>query len=185
MILRVAGGTVVLLATLLPGCPERGFHDVQRWRIEDERLERSRARWESAGPADYAYEFERGCFCDPASTARVELQIVDGGLESGRYVESFRSGTGQEVAAGTALPEEELARFGTIDDVFGELDEILSAGPGRFEASYDPAYGFPSAVLVHFCSPEPCPDDGLTLELTDFVATGPFAATIARHLNRE
>lgn len=185
MILRVAGGTVALLATLLPGCPERGFHDVQRRRVEDERLERSRARWEFGKPANYVYEFERGCFCDPATTARVALQIVDGRLESGGYVESFHSGTGQEVAAGTSLSEEELAQFGTIDDVFGELEEILSAGPGRFEVSYDPAYGFPSAVLIHFCSPKPCPDDGLTLELTDFVVTDPFAATIARHLNRE
>jgi len=186
MTARAAGSMVALLATLLPGCPERGFHEVQRQRLEIERLERNRARWESTGPVDYEYEFERSCFCDPASTAPVRLQVVDGRLESGIYLEPFQSGFGEEIAAGTPVPPEALRHFGSIDGVFEDLEEILGDGPHLFEATYDGTFGFPSHVRILSCPPGRCTDDGLTYQLAALASQGAIASfAIARHTNRE
>ena len=186
MTARAAGSMVALLATLLPGCPERGFHEVQRQRLEVERLERNRDRWVSAGLVDYEYEFERSCFCDPASTARVRLQVVDGHLESGVYLESFHSWSGGEIPAGTLVPQDALGHFGSIDDVFEDLEATLGGVPHLFDATYDETFGFPARVHILSCRPGHCTDDGLIYQLDALAFQGASASRIiGRHTNRE
>lgn len=184
---------VALLATLLPGCPDQSFHEsqaqrleIQRLELEIERLERNRSRWESTGPGDYQYEFERSCFCDPVSTALVRLRVLGGIVESGVYLESFHSGSGVLIPAGAPVSPDALQHFGSIDDVFEDLHEILEGAPHRFDISYDEEFGFPTRVHILTCPPGRCTDDGLILHLDALVPAGAsVSSAIGRHTNRE
>ena len=88
----------------------------------DAQLEAAQARWESVGPTTYTLRLTRR-----------------GGLGTGDTWIWVREGVVDRVTDASGLPEAVFPGW-TIDDAFAVLQ---SWGAERFEAEFDPSYGFP------------------------------------------
>lgn len=119
-------------------------------------LRAGRALWEREGLADYAYTIRRTCFCGPAVSGPVRVEV-----RGGRTVSVSTLG-GQSVAPGA------FDRLDTVEELFEAVEDAIRAEPYQLASAYDPARGHPVALAVDYDRYAVDEENGF--QVTDFVA---------------
>ena len=119
-------------------------------------LRAGRALWEREGPADYGYTIRRTCFCGPAASGPVRVEV-----RGGRTVSVSTLG-GQSVARG------DFDRLDTVEELFEAVEDAIEADPYQLTSAYDPARGHPVALAVDYDRYTVDEENGF--QVTDFVA---------------
>jgi hypothetical protein len=88
-------------------------------------------RWASWRLRNYDYTLSIGCFCPPPRSVRFEV----------------RDGVSRAPDA-DAFTRERFSNVERVDLVFARIRELLDRPPARFEATYDPTYGYPTLYVV-------------------------------------
>jgi hypothetical protein len=121
---------------------------------EQDELGKARARWEAHGVQFYGFTFQRGCFCPPAITRPVRIEVWDGVV-----VSAVDPDTGDPLDP----PQE---GFPTIDDLFDEIQEAIDREADEIQASYDEDFGYPVNVFVDWITN--AIDDEMSFQVTDY-----------------
>jgi len=99
-------------------------------------LATARDLWDSRLVETYEIDFQRSsCECLPESTTPVRIRVNTDVVESG-----------VELPDSAPLPAEQLDFYLTVDQLFDRIEAAIEGDPYRFEAEYDPDFGFPLAV---------------------------------------
>lgn len=137
--LSVPGRRVVLGAMLTSlvglasaGCGLTGPSDLLD--RERERLEQARAQWRSQGIVDYAFTFQRSCFCAPDAREPVVVSVRRGAIVSV-----------ERVADGQPVDPE---FYYTIEGLFTLLEDSIDQGAASLSATYDSALGYPASAFI-------------------------------------
>lgn len=122
-------------ALLLPGCD--GGPSGPGDPLQD--LEEARRLWADRGLQAYAFTYELACFCGGPGQPLARVTVTDGRV------------TGALVPAeDRRVPEEELAGYPTIPDLFDDVEAWLDRDPVSARTLFDPAFGHPVDVFVDF-----------------------------------
>lgn len=100
---------------------------------EVEALSQARARWDATAISDYSFRYEQFCFC--LVRGPIDILVVSDSIAAATVVET-----------GESVPHP--SSYATIDGLFDRLQSALDEDPVQFDASYDPAFGFPTAASV-------------------------------------
>ena len=123
---------------------------------EVELLRASRERWDREGLTRYRYTLELHAMIVGGSPIAVEVR--DDAPVSVRYVDGAAAG-----------PEASfIARFDTVEELFGVIEEQLEQGADRIAAAYDPALGYP--VSAEIDPEENAIDDEFSFQVSGFEA---------------
>jgi hypothetical protein len=121
--------------------------------LDENRFERAKARWESAGPSNYRVEMRIVCFCDPVMANWNLVTVVEGAVAEVRDVES-----------GDLVPAGSWESWPTVDGLFRRMaDATPSEVYARIEAEYDAQLGYPREV--QFIEREGVADAGVSYQL--------------------
>lgn len=141
-------------ALLLAGCdgapagPENTLRD----------LVEARQLWADGGLQTYTFTYELNCFCAGPGQPPARVTVTDGRV------------TGASVPAeDRRVPEEELAGYPTIPDLFDDVEAWLDRDPASARTLYDPSFGHPVDVFVDFR--EDAIDEELGFLVRDLVPT--------------
>ena len=121
-------------------------------------LDEGLARWRAAGIHDYEYSYQRVCECHPDIPADTIVTVRDGTVVAVRYAR-------EDYAADVELAADRVRWFRTIDDLFG-LVESAESQNAVLRVTYDPRYGFPTAIYVDYLAD--VVGDELDLRVTRF-----------------
>lgn len=122
-------------ALLLTGCEggPSGPGDFLRDLEEAQRL------WADLGLQDYVFTYELACFCAGPGQSPARVTVTDGRV------------TGVLVPAeDRQVPEDELAEYPTIPDLFDDVEAWLDRDPASARTLFDPTFGHPVDVFVDF-----------------------------------
>jgi hypothetical protein len=122
------------LCALLAGC---GLFTKSELDEERARLEDARATWRARGPAGYTYVFRRICFCAPAATNPVVIQVRQRSVVSVRYEDT-----------GAAVDPSLLPLYPTVEGLFEIVEEAIDQEAEVVEATYDPTLGYPTSITL-------------------------------------
>jgi hypothetical protein len=100
------------------------------------RLSQARARWALQGFDSYEITQRRNCFCMLGGRP-VRLVVLRDSLVGGTNLEDS-----------TALTEEQLSWYCTIDQLFDFIGTFDPAAVARYEAEFDSTHGFPAHFYV-------------------------------------
>ncbi len=117
--------------------------------------ETPQALWESQAVESYRYTIQVGCFCPPELRDPVNVEVLNGEVESVTYV-----------ADGTAVNMAFFESYSTIDKVFTILNDAEAQDPARFDVTYDETYGVPLSVNIDIS--EMMADEEIYLTISDF-----------------
>jgi hypothetical protein len=101
-----------------------------------DRLRKRRQQWDALAIRDYDFDYQRSCFCDPASIVPVRIEVRDD-----LVFRVLHRTTGEDL---TAL---HYAGWPTIDSLFVRT-ERNARGDYNLEIDYDPRFYFPSRVVA-------------------------------------
>eukprot|EP00735_Rhodelphis_limneticus_P013883 TRINITY_DN7845_c0_g1::TRINITY_DN7845_c0_g1_i1::g.23723::m.23723 TRINITY_DN7845_c0_g1::TRINITY_DN7845_c0_g1_i1::g.23723 ORF type:complete len:1206 (-),score=348.29,DUF4448/PF14610.1/1.1e+03,DUF4448/PF14610.1/0.0033,IL12/PF03039.9/0.12,DUF3377/PF11857.3/0.15 TRINITY_DN7845_c0_g1_i1:253-3552(-) len=99
-------------------------------------LSSQRQSWQDMNLSNYTFSFKKSCFCLPSYTSQKTYVV-----ENGRVV------SGGEHPTRRPLTEEELSQAQTIDEIFTEMESVVSGFPDRFSLS-DSSSVFPMDMDV-------------------------------------
>jgi len=133
---------------------------------EQDELGKARARWEAHGSQFYSFTFQRGCFCPPAITRPVRIEVWDGVV-----VSAVDPDTGDPLDP----PQE---GFPTIDDLFDEIQESIDREADEIQATYDEDLGYPVNVFVDWIIN--AIDDEMSFHVTDYTEALTAQASLPR-----
>ena len=99
-------------------------------------LARNRQRWASAGVHDYAFDFQRTCFCPSEATQQVHIVVREDVI-----VSVVRTSDGQPANGSyTVWPR--------IDELFLDVQRRLEEHVERLDVTYDETLGYPRSILA-------------------------------------
>lgn len=101
------------------------------------RLTKNRRKWESKSVKNYEYEFQRICFCLPASTRRVKITVREGVAENIRRADS-----------GDAVDKAQYELYYTVDQLFDYIQAAIDKKAHLVKVSYDHELGYPTLVEI-------------------------------------
>ena len=120
----------------------------------------ARARWESAGFERYEYDYRLSCFCPPQVLETARIRVEEGQVTDVYLLDSD-----------APADPDTWDLYSTVDELFDRLAEALSQGPVRFEATYDPALGYPTSAAVDIS--EQIADEEYSFTASHLTAVGP------------
>lgn len=131
----IRAAAVFAIAGSLSACDATGpdLHDQLR-----SQLRAQQAVWNENGAASYSVQIERRCIC-AGGPYDVELEVVDGEIESGVHMES-----------GAALTSAELAEQVTLPELFDVLEDALDRLAPVVSVSYNSTVGFIQHLRIDF-----------------------------------
>jgi hypothetical protein len=129
---RLAG--LALLCALAAGC---GLFTKSELDEERARMEENRDLWRARGPASYTYVFRRICFCAPAATNPVIIQVRQRSVLSVRYEDT-----------GAAVDPSLLSLYPTVEGLFEIIENAIDQEAEVVQASYDPTLGYPTSITL-------------------------------------
>lgn len=103
------------------------------------RLSKNRRKWESKATKNYQYEFQRICFCLPASTRRVKITVREGVAENIRRADS-----------GDAVDKAQYELYYTVDQLFDYIQAAIDKKAHLVRVTYDPEWGYPTLVEIDY-----------------------------------
>ena len=101
----------------------------------------NREKWHQRGPADYAFEFHRSCFCLDTATFPVRITVRQGAVTEVVWI-----------PGGEPIDAANVARFFnmTLDSLFGVVERAIAVGADRLSVDYDREYGYPTRVTIDY-----------------------------------
>jgi hypothetical protein len=120
--------TLAVAATLLAGCSELT--------MSGDPLEAHLAQWRSQNLDDYRFDFQRTCFCTPASVQPVTIEVRDG-----KVARVFSRPSGQDVPS-TGM----VSAWPTVDDLFTQVGQASAARVAPLVVRWDEQRGYPTYV---------------------------------------
>lgn len=113
-----------------------------------------RAVWEARNIDSYSYLLRVNAFSAEGAAGAVQVVVTDGVPKV-------------TAPAGVPLPEgATFARYDTIPELFGLVEQAEAAGAETIRAEYDPAYGFPADVFIDL--DKQLADEEFGFVITDF-----------------
>ncbi|HEX5732795.1 MAG TPA: DUF6174 domain-containing protein [Blastocatellia bacterium] len=95
------------------------------------------SKWESKATKNYQYEFQRICFCLPASTRRVKITVREGVAENIQRADS-----------GDAVDRAQYELYFTVDQLFDYIQAAIDKKAHLVKVTYDPELGYPTLVEI-------------------------------------
>lgn len=123
----VAAACLFAISTPILALPE----DAQN------RLTKNRRKWDSKSAGSYQYEFQRICFCMPASTRRVKITVREGAVENVRLADS-----------GDAVDRAQYELYYTVDQLFDYIQAAINKKAHLVKVTYDSEWGYPTLVEI-------------------------------------
>lgn len=120
--------------TPMPGTAEPGAHDDAQAALDE-----ARARWAANGGDDYDMRFNWLCFCVDTYVAEVDLEVRDGAVVSGSYVED-----GSELGSGA------LAEYVSVEGLFALLQDAIDRNAASIDVQYDADLGYPTEANIDY-----------------------------------
>lgn len=150
--------TITFLA-LLPGIA--GCSLLTPEPTMQQELDRSRTRWQTAGPEAYAFTTTFDCFCPPELLEPVRVEVADGQIIAVHDVK-----TGEAVAESSLLD-----LYTDVEGLFDRVQREIDRPAEQLEVEYDGACGFPRTIDVDAHLRDR--DGGVRLDVRDFEASPP------------
>lgn len=123
---------LVALVTLAAAC---GPLAPDLWEDRQERLERSRERWQDARITAYRFTSVTSCECIPGFVGPVEIEVVDGRITALTPVQET-----------VTVPEEHWPAFPTIEELFDRIEDAIARRAHQLDVDYDPLLGHPTQI---------------------------------------
>lgn len=142
------------LAAALAGCSGDDYKDFQKL------LDRNIAQWESQELDEYAFSYERSCFCTPLRQSSL--------VEDGEVIRSYDN------LDKVFIPNDDLEDNITIEDLFALVQEAIDREADALSVEFNEDFGYPVRVAVNFSYATA--DDEISYELTSF-SSGPHVAS--------
>lgn len=122
-------------------------------------LTRNQKQWQAANVRNYRFQLTVGCYCPMNAMMPITVAVRDGA------VVAMTDANG--VAVSAADPGSGFfLKYTTIDGIYAELTSARFSDADKLTITYDPTYGFPSAVSADFI--EMAADDELYLGISGF-----------------
>lgn len=102
-------------------------------------LEEARLLWEARGPDSYVFTYELNCFCAGPGNPPARITVTDGEVTGAVLPSRDRQ-----------VPEDELAGYPTVSDLFEDVGEWLDRDPASARTEFDAELGHPVDVFVDF-----------------------------------
>ncbi|MGH7475509.1 MAG: DUF6174 domain-containing protein [Longimicrobiales bacterium] len=129
------------LAVLVTACTAFAACGLTEPGSEPEReLMRARARWDAAALGSYQIVVQRSCECLPEFTRAIRVAARDRTVLEAHYAD-----TGEPVPAAVAQQP-----YLTVAGMFDRIEDALGQRPDDFHATYESAYGYPTAIFVDY-----------------------------------
>ena len=122
-------------------------------------LTRNQKNWQAAGIRTYRFQLMVGCYCPMTAMMPITVDVRDGA------VVAMTDANGVVVSLGDP-GSDFFMKYTTIDGIYAELMSARFAEADKLTITYDPTYGFPSAVSADFI--EMAADDELYLGISGF-----------------
>ena len=122
-------------------------------------LTRNQKQWQAANVRNYRFQLMVGCYCPMTAMMPITVDVRDG------TVVSLTDSNGVVVAPNDQ-GSDFFRQYTTIDSIYAELTSTRFSAADKLTITYDPTYGFPSAVSADFI--EMAVDDELYLGVTGF-----------------
>lgn len=99
------------------------------------------ARWNRLRPAQYTYDFRRGCFCGGEWVQPVRITVSNAQVVSVATLPDLNP-----------IPPEQVNQFYrvTLDSVFAIVRHAIDDGADSVAAQYDPQWGYPTNVWIDY-----------------------------------
>ena len=117
-------------------------------------LQQAKARWSARQPAAYRMTVVQHCFCGMPPAIEV---VVRGGVVQSR----------RDVATGEPVEERMAGLAGTVETLFGVVEQAIANDAHHLDATFDRRLGYPARVVIDHRVE--MVDDELTLLVQDFV----------------
>jgi hypothetical protein len=129
----------VLLLVALASCK---LGDTDAFQVQ--KLNESRARWNSKNVDSYSYVLELECFCAPASELEpILVTVQDGAVVSLQYWD-------ENPAQRTPAPASIFGEYDTVEELFDFVADAIDRNADVLQVGYDAEYGFPNVVNVDY-----------------------------------
>lgn len=115
-------------------------------------LVQAQRRWAEHGPASYVLTVQRSCFCALESLGPVRVEVVNGVIQSRRYLD------------GTLVDSRFADSFPDVPGLFAMVLQTISRGPAHFAVEYDALFGFPEEYSVDYATS--LADDEMSISTT-------------------
>lgn len=116
-------------------------------------LDAAKAHWEANKPSDYQYIVQIGCFCPQEYSQPVQIVVYNG---------RFFAAEGSTATVSDTYIEQ----YGTVESIFGVLENAYKDGADEIIVEYDPKYGVPLRFTIDRM--KNAIDDEMSLTITDF-----------------
>lgn len=133
-------------AAALVGCSGDDYGDFQKL------LDRNIAQWESQQLEEYAFSYERSCFCTPLRQSSL--------VNDGEVIRSYDN------LEKVFVPNDDLEDHVTIEDLFALVQEAIDEKADALSIEFDEDFGYPVRVSVNFSYA--VADDEISYELKSF-----------------
>jgi len=124
-------------------------------KIELSRIEMNEKLWSAQHQESYIMTYKRGCFCLGEEAQKVKVYVLEGKIVDVRVI----------VRPYNQLDPEVVARFITVDQLFGLIRQLLEDRVAELSVVYDIEKGFP--VLVQGDVSEELIDNEFTYQIFD------------------
>ncbi len=102
------------------------------------RDKKKQSRWERSEITAYTYTTAQQRFCPQDYVAPVAVDVRDGVVQSVAF------------ADGRAGDVPEPQRFGTVDDLFAELQDAIDRGAVSITVDYERQLGYPTTAFIDY-----------------------------------
>ena len=110
---------------------------VEADQVAQSNLDDAKALWQFAGINSYRYTVQWQCFCIMEYVAPMVVEVRDGQVVSVAFADAGQTGE---------IPSPE--RFGTMDRIFGYVQDAIDQNAARITAEYDAGLGHPTNVFI-------------------------------------
>jgi hypothetical protein len=97
----------------------------------------ARRQWQAQRLTSYDFRFQNQCFCAPAVTSPVILEVRNGSITGATRVDT-----------GVRLGPETFLFYRTVDGIFDLISESIDEGAVQVDVQYDAARGYPLSVFI-------------------------------------
>lgn len=122
-------------------------------------LTRNQKKWRGANVRNYRFQLTVSCYCPMTAMMPITVDVRDGA------VVAMTDANGVVVSPGDP-GSDFFMKYTTIDSIYAELTSVRFSDADKLTITYDPTYGFPSAVSADFI--EMAADDELYLGISGF-----------------
>lgn len=128
---------------------------------EEQQLESALHTWSGQGSLDYAFTWQRQCYCGPEDTQPIRISVENDTITSAIYIET-------ELPVDPSVADHLL----TIDGLFAHIQDAIANGADAVNVEYHPTVGHPVSVAIDYDAA--LADEELAVVISDLVFSPPI-----------